>query len=105
MQTVKRSLCLALILCAGVFAGPKIAPDLPKSGGQGLIEVIVRFTHPPTKDDLKLLGPYGQVKKNLDIINGVDIALSSDAILALASNPVIAYISPHECPVKYFAKT
>jgi serine protease AprX len=74
------------------FGAPKTAPDVPKSGGN--IDVIVQFTHPPTKSDLQLLGPYGQVKKMLDIINAVHISLSPAQIQALSSNPAIAYISP-----------
>src|SRR5947209_5489814 len=91
---LRRLTILAVIACSTVaFAASKVAPDIPKSGGA--IDVIVRFTHPPTKDDLKLLGPYGQVKKMLDVINAVHIALSPQAIVALSSNPAIAYISPN----------
>src|SRR5437764_5924963 len=87
---------LAVFLTVGstlTFAGPKIAPDFPKSGSN--VEVIVRFTHPPTKDDLKLLGPYGQVKKMLDVINAVHISLTPQQIQDLSSNPAIAYITPN----------
>src|SRR5204863_1329719 len=59
------------------------------------MDVIVRFIHPPTKDDLKLVGPYGQVKKNLVAINAVEVMLTPQEIQALASNPVVAYISPN----------
>jgi len=90
---LKRLLSVAAMLASSVaFAAPKIAPDVPTSGGN--IDVIVRFVHPPTKDDLKLLGPYGQVKKQFDFINAVHILLSPQQIRDLSSNPVIAYISP-----------
>jgi serine protease AprX len=59
-----------------------------------VMDVIVQFTHPPTKDDLKLLGPYGQVKKNLTVINGVHISLSMSTILSVAKSSSVAYISP-----------
>jgi serine protease AprX len=89
----KRVTFLAVtVACTIALGAPKVAPDVPKGGSN--IDVIVRFVHPPTKDDLKLLGPYGLVKKNLDIINAVHISLSPQAIQALSSNPVIAYISP-----------
>src|SRR5437763_11415172 len=89
---MKRLLLLASILCISVSAASKLARDLPTSGPA--IDVIVQFKNPPTKDDLKLLGPYGQIKKMLDIINGVHIALTPAQIQALANVPAIAYISP-----------
>src|SRR3954471_20325657 len=54
---------LLLILSVGTsggFASSKVAPDVPASGQS--IDVIIRFKNPPTKSDLKILGPYGQVK-------------------------------------------
>ena len=90
---LKRLLIITAMLAGSVaFAAPKVAPDVPANGGN--VDVIVRFVHPPTKDDLKLLGPYGQIKKQLFIINAVHLSLSPQQIQALASNPVIAYISP-----------
>jgi serine protease AprX len=91
---LKRLLSLvAMVACAVASGAPKkIGPDVPSTGGN--VNVIVRFVHPPTKDELKLLGPYGQIKKHLDVINAVHISLSPQQIQALSSNPVIAYISP-----------
>jgi hypothetical protein len=43
-------------------AGSKLRRILTGSASSAAIEVIVRFTYPPTKRDLKLLGSYGQVK-------------------------------------------
>src|SRR3954466_11784076 len=94
---MKRLLLLTAILCVSVSAASKLARDLPTSGPA--IDVIVRFKLPPTKNDLKLLGPYGQVKKMLDIINGVHIALTPAQIQALANLPIIDYISPSR-PIK-----
>src|SRR5258708_22061507 len=93
---MKRLLLSTLLAAVQIaFAAPKLSPDLPKTGGTTLMDVIVQFTHPPTKDDLKQLGPYGQVKRQLDIINGVHIALSLSDILALQNNPAVAYVSPN----------
>src|SRR5437763_5261601 len=75
---LKRLLTIALVIgsTAG-FAAGNLAPDLFTTGlgsGSGFgpnlnkqlsasnIDVIVRFSHPPTKDDMQLIGSYGQVK-------------------------------------------
>jgi serine protease AprX len=89
---MKKLLLLTSIFCVSLSAASKLAPDLPTSGPA--IDVIVRFKNPPTKDDLKLLGPYGQIKKMLNLINAVDITLTPAQIRALANVPTIAYISP-----------
>src|SRR5436190_15650186 len=89
---MKKLLLLTSILCAGLSAASKLARDLPTSGSA--VDVIVRFKKPPTKDDLKLLVPYGQVKKMLDLINAVHIALTPAQIQALANVVTIEYISP-----------
>ena len=91
-----KKLLIVTLIAAGqiAFAGSKLSPDLPKTGGTNVIDVIVQFKKPPTKSDLKLLGPYGQIKKQLDIIKGVHISLSLSSILALQNNPAIAYITP-----------
>src|SRR5216684_1260341 len=47
----------------------KVAPDISLSNPNTLVDVIVQFKNAPTKDDLKKLGPYGQVKK---IFNGIN---------------------------------
>src|SRR4051794_35810986 len=91
---MKRLLLLTLIASWQLAMAGKLSPDLPKSGGTNVIDVIVQFKNPPTKDDLKQLGPYGQVKKNLDIINGVHISLSLSDIQALQNNPAVAYVTP-----------
>ena len=92
---MKRLLLLTLIASMQLaLAGPKLSPDLPKSGGSDVIDVIVQFKNPPTKDDVKLLGPYGQVKKQLDIINGVHISLTLSEVQALQNNPAVAYVTP-----------
>ena len=96
IEMLKRFISIALIFgsTVAVAAPPsKIAPDVPKSGAR--VEVIIRFDHPPTKDDLKQIGPYGQVKKSLDVINGIDISLPPAAIQLLQYIPGITYITPN----------
>jgi len=91
-----KHLFLGLIAGTGlIFAAPKMAPDIPNVSPSTPVEVIVRFKSSPTKDDLKLLGPYGQVKRTLDVVNAVHIALPRQALDALAANPSILYISPN----------
>src|ERR1039457_5722701 len=53
----------------------------------------VQFKNLPTKDDLKQLRPYGQMKQ-LNIVNGVHLWLPMAIINILAKLPNIAYISP-----------
>jgi len=53
------------------FAGPKLAKDLPPGSSKASVDVIVQFNTPPSKDDLKQLGAFGQVKKNFDSIKAV----------------------------------
>src|SRR5260370_6510291 len=96
---MKRLLLSTLVVAAIALAAPKTSPDLPKSGGSTVINVIVQFKQAPTKDDLKLLGPYGQIKKLLTVINAVEVPLSLSTIQSIANNPDIAYVSPVR-PVK-----
>ena len=42
----------------------------------------------------EVLGPYGQIKKQFDIIKGVHVSLSQSDILALQNNPAIRYVTP-----------
>src|SRR5579864_1106077 len=88
---------VTLIMAANVagFGGTKIAPDLPQSNPNALVDVIVRYKTPPSKDELKQLGPYGQIKKIFNVINGVHVTLSVSTIQQLQSDPNIAYISPN----------
>jgi serine protease AprX len=86
-----------LILAAGasvVFAASKKAPDLPGNSNAPL-DVIVQFKTAPTKDELKQLGAYGQIKKQFVKINGVSVSLTNAQIEALSNNPNVAYISPN----------
>jgi serine protease AprX len=59
------------------------------------VDVIVQFKTAPTKDELKQLGAYGQIKKQFVKINGVSVSLTSAQIEALSNNPNISYISPN----------
>jgi serine protease AprX len=86
-----------LTLIAGasvVLAGSKKAPDLPGNSNSP-IAVIVQYKTPPTKDELKQLGPYGQVKKQFVHINAVSVSLTSAQIQTVSQDPNVAYVSPN----------
>jgi hypothetical protein len=88
---------LTLIACAGfVAAQSKFSPDLPVwsaapgssspvGGSQPItptsqIDVIVQYQTPPSKNELKQLGPYGQIKKQFVHVNAVSASLTTGQI-------------------------
>src|ERR1043165_8777915 len=73
---------------------PKIATDFNGVNGSNTVNVIVQFKTPPSKDDLKLLGAYGQMKKQFHGINAVMLPLQVSKLEAIAANPNIVFISP-----------
>lgn len=76
------------------FAGPKLAPDL-KADASGMVDVIIQFNGAPTKQELKKLGPYGQIKKIFNGINAANLSLPLSVVQSLESDPAIKYISPN----------
>src|SRR6266849_1962311 len=91
-----RILVLVAIASAAFGQGQhsKVAPDISTSNPNAMVDVIVQYKNAPTKDDLKKLGSFGQVKKIFNGIKAAQISLSVSTIQALASDPNIAYISP-----------
>src|SRR6266849_6728412 len=87
-------LFLVLVLAGASFAGPKLAPDLP-SDPNATVDVIIQFNTPPTNQELKQLGPYGQMKKVFQGINAANLQLSMSTVQAMESDPNVAYISPN----------
>jgi serine protease AprX len=86
-----------LTLIAGasvVFAGSKTAPDLPGNSNSPL-DVIVQYQTPPTKNELKQLGPYGQIKKQFVHVNAVSVELTTAQIQAVSQDPNVLYVSPN----------
>jgi serine protease AprX len=77
------------------FAGPKLAKDLPPANSSASVDVIVQFKTPPTKDELKQLGPYGQMKKIFNSINAVNVTISPAMLATLEADPNVRYISPN----------
>src|SRR5439155_1094724 len=94
MKNLLRITVFLTTALAGV-AGSKIAPDLPQSNPNAQIDVIVQYKTPPTKDELKQLGSYGQIKKIYSVITGVNVTLSVAAIQQILLDPNVAYVSPN----------
>src|SRR5689334_19500697 len=96
---MKPILLLTLLTAASIaVAAPsasKHAPDVPSGGGKASIEVIVQYKTPPTKDELKQLGPYGQIKKQFTAINAVWAVVTLDDIATIEKDPNVVYISPN----------
>jgi len=90
-----RTISLLLLASTLAFAKhPKVADDLDGADPNSTVDVIVQFKAPPTKDDLKQLGPYGQMKKSFDGINAVLIPLPASKLASIANNPNITFMSP-----------
>jgi serine protease AprX len=84
-------------LIAGVsviFAGAKNAPDLPVNSNSP-VDVIVQYKTTPSKNELKQLGPYGQIKKQFVHVNAVSVTLTSAQIQTVSQDSNVAYISPN----------
>src|ERR1035437_393191 len=84
-----------LIAGAGVIlAGSKTAPDLP-GNSSSTSDVIVQYKTAPTKNELKELGPYGQIKKQFVNVNAVSVWLTATQIQTIVKDPNVKYISPN----------
>jgi serine protease AprX len=79
----------------------KVSSDLQEQYGHAdeesgqTIDVIVRYKSAPTKDELKQLGPYGQIKKMYNVISGVNVSLSPQTIKQISADPNVAYVTPN----------
>jgi serine protease AprX len=78
-----------------VFAGPKLAKDLPPPNSTAPVDIILQFKTLPTKDDLKQLGPYGQTKKTFNTIKAIEVTVSPSVLAKLEAMPNVKYISPN----------
>jgi len=89
--------CTILLAVAGTlaFAGPKVSRDMPTTTPNGTVDVIIQFKQPPTKDQLKQLGPYGQVKKQFTSINAIHMTLPVSVINSISGQSWISYITPN----------
>src|SRR5438876_12049464 len=95
MKPIIRTLVL-LTAAVGAFAGSRFSPDLPQSNPNAVVDAIVQFKTPPTKDDLKQFGSFGQVKRQFTAVNAIHVALPVSVIQRLAATlSNVAYITPN----------
>src|SRR5580704_9779247 len=71
------------------------SPDMPSATPTGLVDVIIQFKSVPSKNQLKQLGPYGQVKKQFASLNAIHMTLPVSLVKVLATLPWISYITPN----------
>ncbi len=85
---------VALITLASslAFAGPKIAPDMPASSPNGMVEVIVQYRAFPNRDEAAHLG---LVHRSFRSIPAVHMTVPLSSLATLATNPRVVYISPN----------
>ena len=84
MKPIIRTIVL-LSAAVGAFAGSKFSPDLPQSNPNAVVDAIVQFKTPPTKDDLKQFGSFGQVKKQFTSVKAIHVVLPLSVIQKLAA--------------------
>src|SRR6266700_3851994 len=89
------SITVFLTTALTAMADSKIAPDLPQSNSSAVIDVIVQYKTPATKDELQLLGAYGQIKEIYNVISGVNETLPFSMIQQIQSDPNVAYVTPN----------
>jgi len=94
MKPIFRSILLAATAMLA-FAAPKVSRDMPTYTSSGMVDVIIQFNQAPTKQELKLLGPYGQVKKQFTSVNAIHMAVPVSQISTIAGYPWVAYVTPN----------
>jgi len=78
--------------CSVAFAGTsKVAPDVPLSNPNAMINVIVQFKLPT---NVAQFASLGQIQKSFNIINGIHMTVPASVVQFLAMNPLVSYISP-----------
>src|SRR5258708_37741966 len=85
------------ITAMSAYAGPAgiVAPDLPLSNPNSIIDVIVQFKLPATSANLNSLHALGQVNKQFTAIKGVRMTLPAGLVHAMQNMPFIKYVSPN----------
>jgi len=93
---MKKSIQLGFVMSFAslAFAG-QLSKDLPPTTSNAQVDVIVQFKTLPTKDELKVFGPYGQVKKTFNSIKAVSVTVSASVLAALKADPNVKYVSPN----------
>src|SRR5260370_10810002 len=85
------------ITAMSAYAGPAgtVAPDLPLSNPNAMIDVIVQFKLPATAANLNSLHALGQVTKQFTAIKGVRMTMPAGLVHAMQNMPFVKYVSPN----------
>jgi len=60
-----------------------------------LVDVIIQFKTPPTKQELKDVGVYAKLKKQLDGIKAINVQLTRRKVNKLTKDPNVLYVTPN----------
>src|SRR5690348_978013 len=77
------------------FAGSKIAPDMPKAGTSGSVEVIVQYKNQSALDTQRRWTSMGKVKRQYRTLRALQMVVPAASLDALAADPQVAYVSPN----------
>ena len=90
---MKKSIQIGFVLnfASLAFAG-QLSKDRPPGTSSGSVSVIVQFKTPPTKDELKQFGAYGQVKKTFNSIKAISATVSPSVFAALKADQNVKYV-------------
>jgi hypothetical protein len=72
----------------------KYSSDL-STDPHAVVDVIVQFKTPPTKQELKDIGSYGQLKKQFDGIRAINVQLTRKKLDKLTKDPNVLYVTPN----------
>jgi hypothetical protein len=72
----------------------KYSSDL-STDPSAVVDVIVQFKTPPTRQELKDIGSYGQLKKQFDGIKAINVQLTRKKVNKLMNDPNVLYVSPN----------
>jgi serine protease AprX len=99
-MNMRRSIAAALVFlslgCLSWADSRKKAIDLPSGNSPQLVDVIVQFDGKPSATARKLFKDLGiDLKKELDVLDTIVMALPGTLIELLSNDPSVLYISPN----------
>jgi serine protease AprX len=94
-SSLKFVVTLGLLSVSSLIAAPKLSKDLEALPPSASVNVILRFTRPPSAADMTTVSQLGGVlKTKFEHLNGALVSLKAGQLKALAANSNITYISP-----------
>jgi serine protease AprX len=89
------TVCALVLIASLAFAAPpKMSRDL-EGKTTGNVDVIVRYTRPPTAfHHKKVTSRGGQLKLEIGLVNGGAYSLPASALADLAADPDVLFIAP-----------